>query len=637
MSSAVEIDGGVEVDVYDDYEQDENASMNYGVDLNDPTVDNDDRAVGAVAQDTGTGTNAVNGSVDRDSHESEPSHDSPATAEDGDQVSTEEGNNSVLSGDDAGRASDAGVALRDMPEVDSESGRDGEPQLHDGESEGEDQQSDGSESTTGVCGSVCGSMDMDNLGENQRGVSVEINGPVATLEPDIDQFMEQARVLKRDGPNPMHSTILGRNSMHASWSSLPRAVARHVASFSTATASASTCHTAAYVAIGGGAAAAAVAAYHGVVPHEWMIRHLADPLMPLLRLLPPETSHKLAVQCARFGLTPKDPEEDPTLLHVHALGLEFPNPLGLAAGFDKDGEAMEALLDMGFGSVEIGSVTPVPQPGNPTPRVFRLPEDAGVINRYGFNSKGLAYVRTRLERYVAGRTERQAARSGHRTGVLGVNLGKNKLTQDAAADYVVGVHTLGKFADYLVVNVSSPNTPGLRTLQGKRALQTLLERVLEARDHVATTEKRRLPLLVKIAPDLTDEDKRDIAEVALKLQLDGLVVSNTTISRPETLKGAAKREAGGLSGRPLRDLSTKVVGDMYALTKGKIPLIGVGGVATGQDAYEKIRAGASLVQMYSCLIYEGPLAVPRAKKELAALLRRDGYENVADAVGAAHK
>ncbi|KAI9906664.1 hypothetical protein PsorP6_003485 [Peronosclerospora sorghi] len=216
MSSAVEIDGGVEVDVEDDDEQDEDASMNYGVDLNDPTVDNYDRAVGAGAQDTGTGVdtntddganndsaNAVNGSVDRDSHASEPSHDSPATAEDGDQVSTEEGNNSVLSGDDAGRASDAGVALRDMPAVDSESGCDGEPHLHDGESEGEDQQSDGSESTTGVCGSVCGSMDMVNLGENQRGVSVEINGPVATLEPDIDQFMEQARVLKRDCRVPL--------------------------------------------------------------------------------------------------------------------------------------------------------------------------------------------------------------------------------------------------------------------------------------------------------------------------------------------------------------------------------------------------------------------------------------------------
>ncbi|KUF92071.1 hypothetical protein AM588_10003490 [Phytophthora nicotianae] len=343
--------------------------------------------------------------------------------------------------------------------------------------------------------------------------------------------------------------------------------------------------------------------------------------MPVVRLFEPETAHKIAVQCARFGLTPKDPETDPELLHVKALGLEFTNPLGIAAGFDKHGEAMEGMLDMGFGCVEIGSVTPKPQPGNPTPRVFRLAEDRGVINRYGFNSKGLEYVGARLERYVGSRAKRQE--NGHRAGVLGVNLGKNKLTEDAAADYVQGVHALGKYADYLVVNVSSPNTP-----------DCVLYR---ARDEVAATEKRNIPLLVKIAPDLTEDDKQDIADVALELKLDGLVVSNTTLSRPDTLKGAAKGETGGLSGLPVRDLSTKVLGDMYKLTKGQIPLIGVGGVSTGQDAYDKIRAGASLVQMYSCLIYESPLAVPRAKKELAALLSRDGYTSVTEAVGTAHK
>ncbi|EEY61590.1 dihydroorotate dehydrogenase, mitochondrial precursor [Phytophthora infestans T30-4] len=406
-------------------------------------------------------------------------------------------------------------------------------------------------------------------------------------------------------------------------------------SFSSAASSSSGFHTAAYVAVGGGAAAAVVAAYNGVVPHEWVIRQLAEPMMPVVRMFEPETAHKIAVQCARFGLTPKDPETDPELLHVQVLGLEFTNPLGIAAGFDKDGEAMEGMLDMGFGCVEIGSVTPKAQPGNPTPRVFRLPEDRGVINRYGFNSKGLEHVGARLERYVSSRVNRQD--DGHRAGVLGVNLGKNKLTEDAAADYVQGVHALGKYADYLVVNVSSPNTPGLRTLQGKIQLQKLLEHVLKARDEVADTEKRTISLLVKIAPDLTEDDKQDIADVALALKLDGLVVSNTTLSRPDTLKGAAKGETGGLSGFPVRDMSTKVLGDMYKLTKGKIPLIGVGGVSTGQDAYDKIRAGASLVQMYSCLIYESPLAVPRAKKELAALLSRDGYKSVIDAVGAAHK
>ncbi|POM60283.1 Dihydroorotate dehydrogenase (fumarate) [Phytophthora palmivora] len=360
-------------------------------------------------------------------------------------------------------------------------------------------------------------------------------------------------------------------------------------------------------------------------------------MMPVVRLFDPETAHKIAVQCARFGLTPKDPEPDPELLQVNAFGLQFPNPLGIAAGFDKDAEAMEGMLDMGFGCVEIGSVTPKPQPGNPKPRVFRLYEDRGVINRYGFNSKGLEHVGARLERYVDSREKRQTPGNGHRAGVLGVNLGKNKLTEDAAADYVLGVHALGKFADYLVVNVSSPNTPGLRTLQGKIQLKNLLVRVIKARNEVAETEKRSIPLLVKIAPDLTEDDKQDIADVALELKLDGLVVSNTTLSRPDTLKGADKAETGGLSGLPVRDLSTKVLGDMYKLTKGQIPLIGVGGVSTGQDAYDKIRAGASLVQMYSCLIYESPLAVPRAKNELAALLRRDGFERVSDAVGAAHK
>ncbi|TDH68293.1 hypothetical protein CCR75_003242 [Bremia lactucae] len=389
------------------------------------------------------------------------------------------------------------------------------------------------------------------------------------------------------------------------------------------------------MAVGSGAAAAVVAVYNGVAPLEWIIRQLAEPMMPVIRLFEPETAHKIAVQCARFGPIPKDPETDPQLLHIQTLGLAFTNPLGIAAGFDKDGEAMEGMLDMGFGCVEIGSVTPKPQDGNPKPRVFRLPEDRGVINRYGFNSKGLEYVSSRLKQYIQSREKRQNA--GHRTGVLGVNLGKNKLTADAAADYVQGVHALGKFADYLVVNVSSPNTPGLRTLQGKNQLRDLLLRVLEARDTVATTEARRIPLLVKIAPDLTENDKQDIAQVALELKLDGLIVSNTTLSRPNTLKGVEKAEAGGLSGLPVRDISTKVLSDLYKLTKGKIPLIGVGGVSTGQDAYDKIRAGASLVQMYSCLIYESPLAVPRAKKELAALLQRDNFKSVADAIGAAHK
>ncbi|DAZ96480.1 TPA: LOW QUALITY PROTEIN: hypothetical protein N0F65_008347 [Lagenidium giganteum] len=414
------------------------------------------------------------------------------------------------------------------------------------------------------------------------------------------------------------------------------------------------------LALGSGAAAAVVAGYNGFVPHEWLIKQLADPMMPVVRLLDPEQAHVVAVKSAALGIIPKigccchwfdllglhgltdrfcglvaDREIDPPELNVKLFGLDFPNPIGIAAGFDKHAEAMEGLLDSGFGSVEIGSVTPKPQDGNPRPRVFRLVEDRGVINRYGFNSEGLEAVAKRLDHYS--RVRKTNIMFGHRHGVVGVNLGKNKTTEDAAADYVLGVQALGKYADYLVVNVSSPNTPGLRSLQGKKQLEDLLKRVLVARDAVQKEEGRSIPLLVKIAPDLTVDDKKDIAAVALSLKLDGLIVSNTTLSRPDTLKSEHKGETGGLSGAPVRDLSTQVLSDMYKLTNGQIPLIGVGGVANGRDAYDKIRAGASLVQMYSCLVYEGPLAIVRAKKELTELLRNDGFKNVSDAVGAAHR
>ncbi|TMW57114.1 hypothetical protein Poli38472_003039 [Pythium oligandrum] len=414
-----------------------------------------------------------------------------------------------------------------------------------------------------------------------------------------------------------------------------RATALYSTGAGSSSSSSSSLHPAVAVAVGGGAAAAVFAAYNGVVPHDWLIKQLCDPvIMPIVRLFDPETAHVIAVKTTALGLAPVDTEVDPESLRVKVLGREFPNPLGMAAGFDKDAEAMEGLLDIGFGFVEIGSVTPKPQPGNPKPRVFRLSEDKAVINRYGFNSQGLASVAARLDSYVASRELRSA---WHRNGVLGVNLGKNKTTEDAAADYIEGVKTLGRFADYLVVNVSSPNTPGLRSLQGKQQLFELVSRVLTARNEVETQEGRKIPLLVKIAPDLTEDDKRDIADVALDLKLDGLIVSNTTLSRPDTLKSVHKGETGGLSGLPVRDLSTQVLGDMYKLTDGQIPLIGVGGVSTGKDVYDKIKAGASLVQMYSCMVYDGPLAVPRAKKELAELLQADGYSNVTEAIGAVHK
>ncbi|KDO21044.1 dihydroorotate oxidase [Saprolegnia parasitica CBS 223.65] len=363
-----------------------------------------------------------------------------------------------------------------------------------------------------------------------------------------------------------------------------------------------------------------------------LLKSLCDPvLMPAVRLFDPETAHILAVKAAKYGLIPKDKRHDDPSLQVTAFNLTFDNPLGIAAGFDKHAEAMQGLLDMGFGFVEIGSVTPLAQSGNPKPRVFRLTEDRGVINRYGFNSVGADVVQKRLQRYAYWALERPQYASV-RAGPLGINLGKNKTSPSTIADYVAGVEKLGPYGDYLVINISSPNTPGLRSLQGKQELEALVAAVLEARNKLW----KRLPLLVKIAPDLTLEDQKDIADVALALQIDGLIVSNTTISRPESLHSEHKGETGGLSGAPVKDISTKVLHSMYALTQGKIPLIGVGGVATGQDAYEKIRAGATLVQMYSCLVFDGPMAVPRIKEELAACLQRDGFASVHDAIGAAH-
>jgi dihydroorotate dehydrogenase len=339
--------------------------------------------------------------------------------------------------------------------------------------------------------------------------------------------------------------------------------------------------------------------------------------MPLLRVLDAEQAHRAAIAALRLGRPFLRARPDDPILATRLWGRDFPNPLGIAAGFDKHAEAPDALLALGFGSVEIGSVTPLPQPGNPRPRVFRLVEDEAVINRYGFNSDGIEAVAARL-----------AARP--RRGIVGVNLGKNRQTQDAADDYVKGAAALARFADYLVVNVSSPNTPGLRALQGRAPLEELVSRVQAAMPDPAP------PLLVKIAPDMTQEDLADVAAVATGCGLAGIIVSNTTIARPATLRGAARGEAGGLSGRPLFEASTAALSSMWRLTRGRIPLIGVGGVSSGADAYAKIRAGASLVQLYTALVFHGPGLVGRIKHELAELLRREGFASVARAVGADH-
>lgn len=359
----------------------------------------------------------------------------------------------------------------------------------------------------------------------------------------------------------------------------------------------------------------------------------AGPLGRFILSLDPERAHDLAIWLAKRNLTTlrlpftAAPVDSPALSST-VWGMRFANPIGLAAGFDKHAEAMPGLFKMGFGFVEVGSVTPQPQPGNDRPRVFRLIEDAAVINRYGFNSHGADIVAARLFKYDSGGPNQ------HLMGVLGVNLGKNKATSedDAVDDYLTGLRKLGGMAEYVVVNVSSPNTPGLRALQGKDRLRKLLTPVLRERDSLMY----RPPILVKIAPDLTDDELKDVTDVAIELSVDGLIVSNTTVSR-DGLTSPLQVEKGGLSGRPLRDLSTSVVRKIYRLTDGRLPIVGVGGVESGKDAYEKIRAGASLVQLYTALTFHGPRLVQRIKEELAELLKRDGFASVADAVGVDHK
>ena len=342
----------------------------------------------------------------------------------------------------------------------------------------------------------------------------------------------------------------------------------------------------------------------------------------LFGLLDPETAHRAAIVALRCGLVGRAPAIDAPVLRTRVFGLTFPNPLGLAAGFDKDAEVTDAMLALGFGFVEAGTVTPLPQPGNPRPRLFRLDEDQAVVNRYGFNSRG-------LDAFVA-----RLARRDKDRGIVGANVGKNKETQDAAADYEKGIEAVCAHADYLVCNVSSPNTPGLRRLQARAEIEKLLGRVLAARARAAPVPLRPPALLVKVGPDLSEEEVRDIAQVAIAAGIDGLIVGNTTIDRPAGLVSPLRTESGGLSGRPLRAHADACLAAMYRYTQGRIPIVGCGGVASGADAYAKIRAGASLVQLYSALVFHGPELIGRILADLAARLAADGFAHVADAVGA---
>lgn len=414
--------------------------------------------------------------------------------------------------------------------------------------------------------------------------------------------------------------------------------------------------------------------YHNFVDHT---------VTPILRrYASPETAHNLALYFARKGLAPiyrPSAKEQQTDLSTRVFGISFSNPIGLAAGFDKNGTSILGLQNMGFGFIEIGSVTPQPQPGNPKPRMFRLLPDNAIINRYGFNSEGMQVVKTNLAEYresllepVETKNDNESTQPLHRiiqavtflkksytllhkaifpshfytpSTLVGVNLGKNKLSQTSEADdYRQGIRMLGPYADYIVINVSSPNTPGLRDSQAPSTLQELIRACLYERDQLSLSllaannkNNTKIPLLVKLAPDLSNDELREIAAAVLECELDGLIVCNTTNTRPAQLMGASKDEPGGLSGAPLRDRSTECIKLLYQYTEGKIPIIGVGGISSAQDVLEKLKAGASLVQVYSVLAFEGPGVVTTLRHELASLLKNGGFRSVQDAVGYSHE
>ena len=341
---------------------------------------------------------------------------------------------------------------------------------------------------------------------------------------------------------------------------------------------------------------------------------IASSVLPLLRWMDPERAHDLALMALRLGLAGQAPAEDDPALAIELLGRRFANPIGLAAGFDKNAAAVAALMRLGFGFVETGTVTPRAQVGNPRPRLFRLEEDRAVINRMGFNNAGLDAYLVRL-----------AARP-HGLALLGANVGINKEGAEPERDYPALIAAVAPYADYAVINVSSPNTPGLRDLQGEAQLRAILRAV-------SAQVPNRPPILVKIAPDLTDDSLATIVETCVAENVQGLIVSNTTISRPPGLRSPLAREAGGLSGVPLFQLSTAVLARAFLLARGRLTFIGVGGVSTGQDALTKIRAGASLVQLYTAFAYAGPALIPRLKRELATSLRATGFAAIKDAVG----
>ena len=338
-------------------------------------------------------------------------------------------------------------------------------------------------------------------------------------------------------------------------------------------------------------------------------------IRPLLHGMDPEAAHGLTIKALKTGLAKVAPNIQSNL-EISRFRLNFKNPLGLAAGFDKNAQVPDAMLAQGFGFVEVGTVTPTPQNGNPRPRLFRLSEDQAVINRMGFNNEGHAAAFARLQR------------RGGRPGIIGVNIGANKDSGDRISDYVAGINAFSSIASYFTVNISSPNTPGLRNLQSTAELRPLLQRLNEAR----SKQMRQVPMLLKIAPDLETEDMQAIAECCKNPAVDGVIISNTTITRPN-LVSQYKGEAGGLSGQPLFDFSTRQLAKFYVLTEGKMPLVGVGGISNAEQAWIKIQAGASLLQLYSALVFHGPSLIDNILRGLSQKLVESKMKNLDELVG----
>ncbi len=348
---------------------------------------------------------------------------------------------------------------------------------------------------------------------------------------------------------------------------------------------------------------------------------MLDSSIKILKFLPPELAHSITINVLKYFKFNFDNIDDP-ILSQHLIGLDFPNPLGLAAGFDKNAEVVKSMFSMGFGFVEVGTITPLPQKGNTKPRIFRLEQDNAIINSLGFNNKGSKKVKQNITRLKKNFSENR---------IIGVNLGKNKNSVNSVEDYLYGMEELGDLASYITINISSPNTKGLRDLQLRGNIENLIKKIVLKREQMGSINKK--PIFIKISPDLNEDQLRDIALISLANNIDGLILTNSTIERPNNLLSHKKINKGGLSGRPLFGSSNSILRKMYNLTNGQIILIGVGGISNGSDCYEKIKSGASLVQLYTALTFSGPLLITKIKNELIDLIKTDGYKNITDVIG----